>query len=431
MEKFKLYPVLNGVTNYENRLNFLKTTHIEFSIENGLPFGWMDILDQDGSFLAEFENFQIGANIDLKTKYDDDKVSEDIKNLEIKDWVILKVLTLASGGQNIKESIIRVYFGHKMFLYRDMTSHCYPAQPANELIRTILADKRRGCAFNLVEDEKPDSSPVKRYKINESDWEFLQNKVVNYCDYKLTPLYLYSDLNSNFYFKSLSTMFSSNPKMLLYLHGTNGADQKAYEEFAAYYKGAQQDEPMSYSFEICTKEALASLKKAFILPDTQRNMSETGVKSPIADMDSDESDLSGSYPIDIYFAKSSDDGNSVITINNHNYSDSYSLLNRSFSAYNKMFQLEIITRFAAPLMNVGNCIGLFFGKGHWVNGKWILRNTHFALDESGNAVVVLKLMRPSFSGMINETTLKNYVSFDKSPSPREKARSDINKRNNS
>jgi hypothetical protein len=116
MEKFKLYPVLNGVTDYENRLNFLKTTHIEFSIENGLPFGWMDILDQDGSFLAEFENFQIVANIDLKTKYDDDKVSEDIKNLEIKDWVILKVLTLASGGQNIKESIIRVYFGHKMFL---------------------------------------------------------------------------------------------------------------------------------------------------------------------------------------------------------------------------------------------------------------------------------------------------------------------------
>ena len=430
MEKFKLYPVLNGVTDYENRLNFLKTTHIEFSIENGLPFGWMDILDQDGTFLAEFENFQIGTNIDLKTKYDDDKVSEDIKNLEIKDWVILKILTLSSGGQNIKESIIRIYFGHRMFLYRDMDNHCYPAQPANELIRTILADKRRGCSFNLVEDEKPDSSPVKRYKINESDWEFLQNKVVNYCDYKLTPLYLYADLNSNFYFKSLSTMFSSNPKMLLYLHGTNGEDQQAYEEFAAYYKGAQQDEPMSYSFEICTKEALASLRKQFILPNTQYNFSITGKKSPTSDMGSDESDLAGSYPIDVYFAKANDCGNSVVTINNHNYSDSFSLLNRSFSAYNKMFQLEIITRFAAPLMNVGNCIGLFFGKGHWVNGKWILRNTHFALDESGNAVVVLKLMRPSFSGKINETTLKNYASFDKSPALR-KTTTIINKKGNS
>jgi len=409
MQKFKLYPVINGTTDFKSLSSFIKKTVIYNSLENGLPFGYMDIIDPESRTLTQFENLQVGSQLDLKVAYDEGSVGSNVEKLNIEDWVLLR--TQAINDSPGKDSTLRIIFGHKMFLYKDQTNHCFEAQSNDKIIKRVLEDKTRGCDFKLVHADIPDNEPIKRYKVLESDWEFLKNKVVAFSSYKKTPMYLYADLNSNFYFDSIATMFSKNPQMVLYYSPDNEESSEAYKEFTNVYATTETDIPMSFKMDIGNKNAVSEMNKQFIIFDNQTGMTFSGIKGPSSKIENDNTALSKYYPIDYAFAALTSSGSSISTLNNHNLNDAYNLLNNSLKDFDRMFTLSIKTRFSAALLDIGNCIALFFSKGHWANGKWILLSNKIVLDEGGNAQIDLVLGRPTFSGSKSKTTLTNYGSL--------------------
>ena len=406
MQKFKLYPVINGTTDYSNKLALIEKFVICNSLENGLPFGYMDVVDNDSILLSKFENLQIGASVDIKASYDEGTVSDTVKDLKIEDWVILRVQSIGNN-RNSKSSTLRVYFGSKMFLYNDNTNHCFEPMTNDLLVRQILKDKTRGCEFRLVYADAPDNTPIKRYKIQESDWEFLKNKVEAFSSYKKTPMYLYSDLNSNFYFKSIATMFNENPSTMLYYSPDNKEDSDAYDAFTNMYKTDEIGMPLSFDIDIGNRQAVSELSRQFIIFDNQTNMTFSGVKGPTSKIENDGSALAKYYPIDYAFSQVSD-GSSIASINNHQLEDAYNMLNRSLKDFDRMFTLHIKTQFNSSLLNVGSCVAVFFSKGHWAKGKWILLQNKLVIDSNGNAFVDVEIARPTFSGSKSKTTLENF-----------------------
>lgn len=409
MQKFKLYPVINGTTDFKNLSSFIKKTVIYNSLENGLPFGYMDIIDPESKTLEKFENLQIGSQLDLKLAYDEGSVGEQVKNIKIEDWVLLR--TKALNKQEGKDSTLRLIFGHKMFLYNDQTNHCFEAQSNDRIIKRVLEDRTRGCKFELKYADVPDNEPIKRYKTLESDWEFLKNKVVAFSSYKKTPMYLYSDLNSNFYFESVATMYSKNPQIILYYSPDDKEQEAAYKDFINVYTTAEADIPISFELDIGNKKAVSEMNSQFIIFDNQTCMTFSGVKSPMSKIENDDTALSKYYPIDYAFESLTTNGVSTLVLNNHNLDDAYNLLNNSLKDFDRMFTFKIKTRFNAALLNIGACVAVYFSKGHWANGKWIMLSNKIIINDDGHAMIELALARPTFSGNLSKTTLVNYGSL--------------------
>lgn len=408
MVKFKLYPIINGTADFYDDAQMIESFTIVNSIEDGLPFGYMDITDAESRMLNAFNSLQVGASLNIKALYDENNPqSDDIKKLEITDWVILYVEPYSTEG---KSAVLRVYFGHKMFLYKDMKNHCFEPQTNDKIIKRVLEDQTRGCKFELDEFDTPDNVPIKRYKVQESDWEFLQNKVVAYSSYKKTPMYLYSNLNNKFYFKSTSSMFSKNPEIGLYFLSDNG-DSQAFEDFIQMYSLKKQELIKDWSISIGNKDAVSEMNRQFALFDNQTGMTFTGIKGPTAKIENDSSSLAKYYPIDYLFQSTSSCGSSIAKLNNHQIDDLYNLLNRSLKDFDGMFTLKIKTDFNSALLNIGACVAIFFGENHWANGKWILKDSKIALDRNGNSAIGITLCRPTFSGNKLKTTLENYGSM--------------------
>ena len=409
MVKFKLYPVINGTADFHDDAQMIEKFVIINSIENGLPYGYMDITDAESRILNPFNNLQIGATLDIKAAYDEENPeSEDIKKLEITDWVILYVEPYSTHDQS---NVLRVYFGHKMFLYKDMKNHCFEPQTNDKIIKRVLEDQTRGCKFELEEFDTPDNIPIKRYKTQESDWEFLQNKVVAYSAYKKTPMYLYSDLNNKFYFKATASMFSKNPEVGLYFQADSEKTSTELEKFVQLYSLKKQELIKDWAIQIGKKDAVSEMNRQFALFDNQTNMTFTGIKGPTAKIENDSSALAKYYPIDYLFQATASCGSSITKLNNHQMDDLYNLLNRSLKDFDGMFTLKIKTNFNSALLNIGSCVAVFFTDNHWANGKWILKDSEIVLDRNGNSAINITICRPTFSGSKSKTTLENYGSM--------------------
>lgn len=409
MKKFKIYPIINGVSDFRDYTAYIENIVIKNSLENGLPFGYIDFNDTDGDILSKFNNLQIGAAVDFKV-VQDEQDEEFVQNLKIEDWVILRVIA-KNREKNGNNLLVRLIFGNKMFLYKDMTNHCFAPQSNSEIIKQVLEDETRGCSFELVESDYPDNEPIKRFKVQESDWEFLKNKIVSVSSYKKTPMYLYSDLSSKFHFSSIATMSSKNPNALLYLTQNTEEEGKALEQFINNYNAKELDQPIEFTLDIGQKEALESMNRQFSIFDSKMCTVFSGVKGPMSKIENDSSQLAKYYPIDFSFAATTQNGSSIATINNHDLNDAYNLLNNSLKGFDGMFTLSIKTRFNSELLNVGSCIALFYSKNHWANGKWILTESELLVDKMGNSSIDLKIVRPTFSGKKSKTTLENYGSL--------------------
>ena len=72
MKKFKIYPIINGVSDFRDYTAYIENIVIKNSLENGLPFGYIDINDTDGDILSKFNNLQVGAAVDFKVVQDEE-----------------------------------------------------------------------------------------------------------------------------------------------------------------------------------------------------------------------------------------------------------------------------------------------------------------------------------------------------------------------
>lgn len=406
MQRFKLCPIFNGISDYSGYLQFISEVAIFSSLQDGLPFGYIDFNDTKGDLLAAFDGFQVGASVDLKPISNDEEKEQGKEVNLIEDWVVLRVVTEDTQQTSHGACIVRVYIGHKMFLFKDQKNHCYEEQELDKLVSRILSDQTRGCSFSLAYTDKPDNGKHVRYKTNESDWEFLKNKIVSIASYKKTPIYLYSDFYNKFYFKSIASMYSTKPKVGLYVHPVDEKDKEAYNEWQNGADFNTFEEMVSFDFDIGEKRAVSDTVRQFSVYDTENSLAYHGIKEAIVKT-ADGSKLAKYKPFDMVFAHASAGGTTTTVIMNHSLDDSYNMLSSIQRYTDHVFNMSIRTRFCSPLCEIGSTVDIFISKGHWANGIWIIHNVTITSQQGGEVFTSVELARASFSGSKKDTTIKN------------------------
>lgn len=425
MEQFKLIPILNKVKDMSENAGQIKRTTLCNTLENGLCYGLIEFEDAKSEIFDSLDNIQVGARVDLKIVYDDDisidgtkksdasSVSDDIKNFHVDDLVVLRIMNKKLKGESNSTTII--YFGHKLFLYKDLQNRAFPPISNEKLIANILDDASRGCFFKLKEFDVPDEEAIKRYKTLESDWEFMKNKVANNSSYKKTPMYLYSDLNNEFHFISIHSMMNSQPEIAIYdtnvSNETEDEDAKAFNDLCQANSVEKTEIYMSCDLDIGNKDAVAEMAAHMSYINSQIQMVKTTTVTPATVNENDASEFSKYYPIDYGFEMFSKTGAAYFTIDNHIFSDIFALKHSAFKDFDRMITISVDCLFNAEFMNIGKSILMFFRKGHWANGKWILFGVKLVVGDNGQAVCRLTLGRPFLTGDKDNTTLKNYLAL--------------------
>lgn len=406
-------PTLNGTTEID--ASFIRNFELISSISGQLPIGFMDFFDFDGSFLSSYENISIGTPITFNTLTDSD--DEALKRFSFKEFVILQVESIAddsSAGQfdRIKGNI-RVWFGHKWYIFKDTKNHAYSPMKNSKLVKKILEDKTRGVQFKIKKiEDSDDDGRVSRYKTCESDLDFLNNKVIPFSSHKKLPMYLFCNISNEFTFASFQTLYNQKPKALY--TPSNIKEDEGYDTVAAEIEKESLKCENSANFIHATvsmgdKDFLDNSRIHFFLEGSGEGTFIAGTKNPLNVVGkSSGSHFANLLPINKYFSLASK-GSSVFTVRNRLLQDSMSLLYSKTKSLDSCFRLIISGYFDAKHFNIGETVNVYFNLGNWLNGKWLIESYMVSAQQEDNTknylIQSLVLVRPTFCGDENTTTL--------------------------
>lgn len=412
-QKIKFVPVLNGLADLQDKMVFLQGFKLFSSIYSGLPLGYFDLTDSKGdNFIDGLEYLQVGVPVKLNlfTDGEDDSIDKDF-NLD--NYVIIKIQII--GGEDQPSGTVRVWFGSKLFLYKDMENRAYPPLDPRSLMKRVLEDSSRGYAVEFKDKnfDKIDGLKTARYKTMESDWEFLQKKVVPYSLSSTLPVFLYFNIKNEVFCKSFQSMMSFEPKALFTPKSIDMPDEQAktdLEEFKSSNATIKFTDIMSdVDIEISSDESQTEMRRAFFLEDGETKTVISGVKGMSNKPAGKKSkgSLSSKIPIEYKFGTTSN-GSSSFTARNHFLDDEVALLQGSSSHLDSFLSMS----FSAPMNTreflVGESVLIYIKKGHWLNGKWVITKIEmFTPEDNINTLKVrYTVARPTIDGKMDNTTLK-------------------------
>jgi len=385
------------------------------SIKDGLPYGYFDINDQSGKYMASFENLQIGAEVEINIVDIDSEVEYPLgKNL-----VILNSEAVFDKKADQFMGIIRVWFGHAWFLYKDVKNHAYQPMNSAKLIEKILKSKDRGIAFNVEKGailETDDEGKIARYKVCETDWDFIQNKILPYCAINQLPVHFFND-TITFNLKSFKDLYTQNPMCVFMPAEGNLTSQEQINKIQNFIKtnNIKISFPIQESFlKIGNIEMFDELFPSFYFENLEKGTFFTGQKRLGNKIISRSgSNFGNILPLDQKFMFQSS-GSSVKIIHNRQAIDSFSLLFETGKNLDFAFNLVLQTGFNG--MIIGKTASVFAPdtlgrdgkeKEHWLNGKWMINTIeHFNNPENYNQMYSrTHLVRSNFIGNDNKTSL--------------------------
>lgn len=408
-QKVKFIPVLNEITDLSNKSIFIKKFELYSSIYSGLPLGYFDLVDESGNnFIDELENLQVGIPVKflLKTNGEDEELDEDFS---LNDYIIIKCEILGDENNDKPSGILRVWFGHMLFLYKDMKNRAYPAIDAFTLIKQIFSDESRGISFSINKKNFDEVDYLKkcRYKTLESDWEFMQNKIIPYCTNDKLPVFLYIDIENNICMHSFKSMMSSIPKIMFTpSHIDNEEDDTDFEEFKESNKTIiYYDTMKNINIYLSNDNALLSLRKIFYIEDSALKSVFYGTKA-ISNASSEKGEISKCLPISYAYGNIGS-GSSIVSIRNHDLEDSVALIQSDSKYIDNFINVSFTSNFNTKTYKVGETIVIYIKKGHWLNGKWVITSVDISSSDenSEELIITYNVSRPTLNGSLDKTTL--------------------------
>lgn len=411
--KIYFVPILNATTELDPA--FIREFVFVSSISGQLPLGYFDFYDQDGSFLKKYENLSVGTPITFETYTDSE--SKDLKDFKLKNYVVLQVQSLngeGSAGQFDKiKGNIRVWFGHKWYLYKDTKNHAYAPMKNSKLIEKVLKDDSRGVSFKINKiDESDDDGKVSRYKTCETDIEFLNNKIIPFCSYKKLPMYLFCNIIGEFSFRSFLKLYEQKPKMFFtpaVISEDPDFDTIAAKREQESLECNKAGDFIFASIEMGSKKFIDVSRTKLFLEDAEEGFFISGIKNP----SNTAGKSAGSHfynllPINKHFSIVSL-GTSIFSVRNRLMQDAMSLAYSHAKELDSCFKLTISGYFDAKQYNVGETVNIYFNLGNWLNGKWLIESFMISTGEGDskkdNLLQSMVLIRPAFCGDKNTTSL--------------------------
>jgi hypothetical protein len=394
--------------------------HLFSSIKEGLPYGYFLIFDRDGSWFSKFENIQIGAECFIEII----SVNSNKTVMEFPLFYVLKVENNAENNLGKIAGAIRVWFGHQWFLLKDTKNHVYKPTNNGKLIKKILENKDRGFEIKIDEgkdfSETDDKGIISRYKICETDWDFIQNKIIPYTSIKQMPAHFFADELGNFYLKSFKDLYAENSKFVFIPDPEQSGRKDVAEAIAKLLDKNGIDKQSGHAaikeitIEVNNPEINKEFYPSFYLENNVTGKFIKGGKKISNKAKASDGDL---LPLDdAYMGKLT--GSSVKVIHNRQLSDAMNLIFQTGKFIDWMFTITITSLFVGHKLHVGDNAEIYITpiyiadeskfKEHWMTGKWLVAGLeHYsAEDDIRTFMSKTTLIRPAFVGKPDKLTLK-------------------------
>jgi hypothetical protein len=421
--------ILAGVTEIEP--NEFGGFFLSQYLDKGLPYGYFHIKDRNSDYINQYENLQIGATVDIVLK----NTQDDEDTLTFPTFYLLKVEDDFSTDPSKFAGTIRVWFGHPWFLFKDSNNHAYNPMNHSKLIKKVLENEDRGLKFEINKDcfaESDDSGKYSRYKVCETDFDFIRNKIIPFTTIdQLPPLFFCSLLKKKeetkykfgFNLSNSSVLYKQNPKIIItptqeaLIEGTNIKDV----EKICNKNNLDPDSDIFYlrtlKIKIMYEENIKNIYPRIYGDDLRKNKSfKLGNKLKNKLAEKSGSSFGNLLPIDtMYMTKLQ--GTSVNLIKNRILIDALSLILSTGKDLDNMFNLIVELVFCGDKVTIGNTIEIFAPlmmedekqKESWIKGKWLVTGiesyTNNESEDPYQLMSKLYLSRPSFIGESNRTTL--------------------------
>lgn len=391
------------------------------SMSTGLPFGCLTFSDKSGHFFARFENLQVGSIIDLELI----DISNDQNKLTYDEMVILLLENDFDLSPSNFAGAIRIWFGHPWLLYKNTKNHCYKAASTTELIKKIVTDEDRGKKFEVIDslfDVTDDNGGYPRFKVCETDWDFIQNKLIPFTAIEEQPAHFYCDELGRFHLSSYKKLYKNVPKALF--HGQEGAitEQADVEEMNKIIQESGMG-PNSHfviqraQLELGGPNINEDLFPTFFFENLSSGTFISGSKRSSNMLSARSGETFGDIlPLDA-LTMSNIKGTSTKVIRNRQALDALTLLFETAKKMDGMFTLTIESIFNGHLFTIGDTIEIYLpsikspdiekSKKHWINGKWLVTEVeHYSKEKAPKTLNSrIKVQRPSFVGNDNTTSL--------------------------
>jgi hypothetical protein len=395
-----------------------------------IPHGYFVIKDGDGHMFSEFNGFAVGTPVDIKITSDDEK-----ETFQYPTFYITQVENNCSADSSTFAGDIKVSFSHPWALLKDVTNHAYEAMNGSDLVKKVLEDEHRGEKFTVNSKnfkKTDDSGKYARYKVNETDYDFLINKVIPYCSIDQNPAHLFCNEKGDWYLNSMRELFKENSKIVIgpkpedvALKDVGDAIGKLFDSI-----GIGQKELFNTSMsavQISDPVINAEIYPSFILENANSGGSAVANKQPgnILKPHSGKS-FGNILPIDAQLM-SRTTGTKTKTIINRSLVDAFTVMFAGADVLDHMIRVVIETDFVGQFANAGSTVDVVLPKvvyddsgnkekgkyDSWISGKWMVVRIEHGVAE-GNARQFnskLYLCRPSFVGNEKTTSILDLSSF--------------------
>lgn len=391
------------------------------SIETGLPFGCFYFSDKSGRTFAEFENLQIGAIIDLALISIDDENNK----FEYPEMNILWIENDFELSASQMSGVIKIWFGHPWLIYKNTKNHCYKAASTTELIKKIVLDEDRGKKFEIDDslfEVTDQNGGYSKFKVCETDWDFIQNKLIPFTAIEEQPAHFYCDENGKFHLSSYKKLYKSTPKLLF--HGQEGSitENSDVEKMNSIIteSGIPNSAHMviqTASLKIGSDEINTDIFPSFFFENLASGTFINGSKRA-ANMLSQRngSNFGDLLPLDQLMMLNIK-GTSTKVIRNRQAVEALTFLFETAKRMDGMFKLLIESNFNGNFLTVGDTVYIYLPsikiegaeklKEHWLNGKWLVTSVEHYSEHNAPKTLKSKIQleRPSFIGDDNNTSL--------------------------
>jgi hypothetical protein len=414
---------------------------MRYSMMDGLSFAEVSFEDQSGQALSEF-NLTYGTPASIIIVDEDNVDTEEGMKVDAKlqkdphtkegydaawymkshEWVVIGVSDDSKTNTRTIQGVITILLAHPWFVYRDMKNHAFKPQRIDELVKEMLKDSFRG--YKLPDpvgdnfDKTDDEGREPRYKIQETDYDFITQKLLPDVSILFDPGYFWVDYWGDYHLKSFSTLIKTPPKILF---GPKQDESMEMEELGVLQKyiedfGIKEDSYMvikELSVEIYHPQEKDDFRKefkpGFVLEDVNMNYQLImGKRVPGTAMPGDNGKT---WPI-LTPVNDRIQATSVKIGKNNLVDDSTSQLFADGKILNECFVIKIVSTFTGQFGLPGMTAQLYVSKvtydgeegekmtaDHWAEGKWlILATEHFIETEDKPHTVYTKttLIRPTF-----------------------------------
>lgn len=409
----------------------IKSAEVIFSMENHLPIFQMSFVDSGGEVLSNLP-FTMGSIVKF-TVWDAEipgtlastkKPEKEIANY---NFIVSKMYGDDVASPNVGGGYITVIAVHPWQFFKDYTPHCYAPMKASDLIRKVVEDDTRGYELKMDEDSKDTDSTCKypRYKTNESDLDFVLNKVLPFATINNTPAYFFATDKNTILLSSFQELINKSVKAVLIPNQLDDAlKEKEYKSLVENFglKGPLRYIGLQHAIGGGSgTDYVSKLLPKFYMEDLGTHKLLAANKRPTTKMSKGSGVFTGNkVPLrDTTFGGMNPTSSTVLM--NRETDDQINLAINYSRDLDKMFRITLNTEYRVDLA-VGNVVYLYIPAYqktelgstaiHWMTGKWLIYQTKHTVQNTGDKInTELVLVRPTFSMNEQKTTLSDVDSY--------------------